>query len=631
MNLQQVAQPRPFANGFGRRREMGSRQDNKLQSGKSNPSRLPNAGVFTGTKGGGYESSSRDRLVYLTTCFIGLPVEVQVKNGSIISGIFHATNADKDFGIVLKMARLTKDGPVRGQKAISDSVSKAPSKILIIPAKELVQVIAKDVSVTRDGFSNELQQDKLQDIMLDSIISQSRHIEMERELERWVPDEDIPQCPELEKTFDGPWKRGWDQFEINKKLFGVNSTFDEEIYTTKLDRGPQTRELEKEALRLAREIEGEETHDLHLAEERGLHLHANFDIDEEARFSSVLRRVDIGEDNEDGMLDSHNDETFGGSSGLAIGRHFADLTTGKSNDVAQVSSSSSSVDEAQSSQSGTGLDLYHSGSHDHARHLALDSQSRVQENQFSEQQVGNNHAKEFVEKQTLAEEAQTSKSEDLQSLLDAKKDGSDKGGLSPNATAYAPSHGSSKSQENMGSPAEVSEGPVSVRTMGETQSVNSRGRPSSSTSSASDCVGATPASIGPGLSPSSSVGSLSSEKSTLNPHAKEFKLNPNAKSFIPSQTPVRPPSPVSDGSFYFPTNVPAIPHMHVPVGVGIGHSFSGHQPVIFNPQAAPIQSPQTYFHPNGPQYGQQMFFGHPRQVLYMPGYPPEMPYKGRDF
>ena len=46
-------------------------------------------------------------------------------------------------GVVLKMARLTKDGPARGQKAISDSVSKAPSRTLIIPAKELVQVIAK--------------------------------------------------------------------------------------------------------------------------------------------------------------------------------------------------------------------------------------------------------------------------------------------------------------------------------------------------------------------------------------------------------------------------------------------------------------------------------------------------------
>ena len=60
--------------------------------------------------------------------------------------------------------------------------------------------------------------------------------------------------------------RGWDQFEVNKTLFGVKSTFDEELYTTKLDRGPQTRELEREALKIAREIEGEQTLDLHLAE-----------------------------------------------------------------------------------------------------------------------------------------------------------------------------------------------------------------------------------------------------------------------------------------------------------------------------------------------------------------------------
>lgn len=60
--------------------------------------------------------------------------------------------------------------------------------------------------------------------------------------------------------------RGWDQFETNEVLFGVKSTFNEELYTTKLERGPQTRELEKQALRIAREIEGEDTHDLHLAE-----------------------------------------------------------------------------------------------------------------------------------------------------------------------------------------------------------------------------------------------------------------------------------------------------------------------------------------------------------------------------
>lgn len=46
-------------------------------------------------------------------------------------------------GIILKMARQTKDGSPRGQKPSSGFVSKAPSKTLIIPAKDLVQVIAK--------------------------------------------------------------------------------------------------------------------------------------------------------------------------------------------------------------------------------------------------------------------------------------------------------------------------------------------------------------------------------------------------------------------------------------------------------------------------------------------------------
>lgn len=72
--------------------------------------------------------------------------------------------------------------------------------------------------------------------------------------------------------------RGWDQFEANAALFGVKSTFNEELYTTKLDRGPQMRELEKEALRLAREIEGEDTQDLHIAEVSLLLLDSNFSV-----------------------------------------------------------------------------------------------------------------------------------------------------------------------------------------------------------------------------------------------------------------------------------------------------------------------------------------------------------------
>lgn len=63
-----------------------------------------------------------------------------------------------------------------------------------------------------------------------------------------------------------PSNRNWDQFEANKTLFGVESTFDEELYTTKLVRGPQLREREREAQRIAREIVGQQTRNVHLAE-----------------------------------------------------------------------------------------------------------------------------------------------------------------------------------------------------------------------------------------------------------------------------------------------------------------------------------------------------------------------------
>lgn len=48
---------------------------------------------------------------------------------------------------------------------------------------------------------------------------------------------------------------GWNQFTANEKLFGVKTAFDEELYTTKLDRsGADFAEREKRAQALANEI-----------------------------------------------------------------------------------------------------------------------------------------------------------------------------------------------------------------------------------------------------------------------------------------------------------------------------------------------------------------------------------------
>ncbi|CAA2979170.1 Hypothetical predicted protein [Olea europaea subsp. europaea] len=655
MNMQPVVQPRS-SNGYGRRkneRDIVTKFDSKFQAGKTNSTRLTSAGkrssintvydvplsvsvnLLISVKGGGLESSSRDRLIYLTTCLIGHQVDVQVLDGSVFSGIFHATNADKDFGIILKLAHLIKDGS-QGQKNIFDSVNKTP-RTLIISAKELVQVIAKGVPVTRDGLTTELQYDEQQELMTDSCISKSRYIDLGRELEPWVPDADDPGCPELENTFDGPWNKGWNQFEANEALFGVKSTFDEELYTTKLDKGPQMRELEREAKRIAREIESQETHDLHLAEERGIQLGGTLEIDEETRFSSVYRAVDDSQydEIEDIVLDSQNDETFGDVYGSVTGKSFTDLGTGKINFESQMSSRSSLKDDVQPSQNNTSKELCHSGFEDDIGLFSTDllpkispaiDASRLQDDQSTER-VDSTCSKENIRKPMLPDQTEVSKADDMQLSSRNEKESSDQGGLSPNATASNPSHAPSKGQEKASSSNEMSQGAVPSKTQG---TVTSHARPSSSASSTSDRGGAT-STAGRGLSPSSSMGSLSSEKSTLNPFAKEFKFNPNAKSFIPSQTPLRPASPVaSDGSFYYPANMASLSQMHgMPVNIGIGPSFTAQQPIMFNPQGA--QMPQQYFHTNGPQYGQQMIIGQPRQVLYMPTYPPEMPYKGRNF
>ncbi|KAL8153431.1 hypothetical protein V2J09_011191 [Rumex salicifolius] len=629
MNLQQSVQPRTSANGFGRRRverEMGARIDNKSQSGKINPSRVP--GVMSNSRGGSLESPSRDRLVYLSTGLIGL----HVKNGSIFSGIFHSTNTDKDFGVVLKMARLIKDASGRGQKAASDNVNRAPSKTQIIPAQELVQIIAKDVPLTKEGLNNELQQEK-QELLLDSYISKSRHMEGERQLERWVPDADESQNAELENIFDKPWTGGWDQFKVNETLFGVKSTFNEDLYTTKLEKGPQMRELEEEAVRIAREIEGEDTLDLHLAEERGMYSHANFDVDEETRYSSVFRGLDdSGYAEEDTMIDTRNDDTFGDFPQPGTSRSFADVTSGKIHDVAQPLSSTKSVDDLQSSQLNPTRELPQSGSladELSSRSVAVENDARLQGNHINES--GGNACANDIVRTKVDEDPHTRITQDMQSLK-LKEDISVKGVPPAEATKYAVSDSLTKGQEKYSSCSTEVTTAGSGKVHGTFYSKSSRGRPSSSTSPTSEGGGATSALSGPALSPASSMGSLSSEKSTLNPNAKEFKLNPNAKSFVPIQTAPRPASPVgADNPFYFPSNMPAAPSMHgMHVGLGVGPSYPGPQPMMFNPQAAQMQSPQMYFPPNTPQYGQQMLV-HPRQVMYMQSYPNEMPYKGREY
>ena len=88
----------------------------------------------------------------------------------------------------------------------------------------------------------------------------------ERDLQRWEPSDTTDASLSLEAS-SGPW----DQFQANEQRFGLKSDYDENIYTTRIDRSkPDYRQREAEARRIAQEIEGSSTNNIHTMEERGM-------------------------------------------------------------------------------------------------------------------------------------------------------------------------------------------------------------------------------------------------------------------------------------------------------------------------------------------------------------------------
>ncbi|GKT51907.1 uncharacterized protein ColSpa_12088 [Colletotrichum spaethianum] len=89
----------------------------------------------------------------------------------------------------------------------------------------------------------------------------------ERTLQPWVPDSSDGIDGSLEKSSSSGG--AWDQFAENERLFGLKTDYDENIYTTTIDKShPQYRERMAAADRKAREIERSLATTAHVAEER---------------------------------------------------------------------------------------------------------------------------------------------------------------------------------------------------------------------------------------------------------------------------------------------------------------------------------------------------------------------------
>jgi small nuclear ribonucleoprotein (snRNP)-like protein len=192
---------------------------------------------------------------------VGHTVLVRLKNGKILSGIFHQLNKEgKFFSIVLKMCRE------------KDDIMTYPKEEEIIKSTDFLELKLDKLhlSINQGSF------------LTDTEISGGKNEKGgPRVLQPYLIDESIP-MDEIVKPLDDDEELNWNQFDQRE------STYTEDLYTTRVDRSSKAyldnveyySEVEAKLLK-------EQTDNPHVAEERGQGFEDEFGDDE--RFSTVQR------------------------------------------------------------------------------------------------------------------------------------------------------------------------------------------------------------------------------------------------------------------------------------------------------------------------------------------------------
>ncbi|KAI9714341.1 MAG: hypothetical protein M1820_000302 [Bogoriella megaspora] len=233
------------------------------------------------------EKQAHDRLVYLMANFIGNSSVLTLKSGEKYSGIFSGINIDSpDSYYIIKMAKRAESpsNAVNGtNNSTDDYLGAGEDHMLTFLAQDVVDLALSDVLLEKT--TNKSQNGVASSFKTDADISGNLAVR-ERNLQRWAPSADS----NVDLSLEGAGAAGWDQFEVNDRLFGVKTSYDEHHYTTRIDKtDPSYSEKAARAAKIAREIEGSAPMNAHVAEERNGSNPLDSGIDEEDKYSGVKR------------------------------------------------------------------------------------------------------------------------------------------------------------------------------------------------------------------------------------------------------------------------------------------------------------------------------------------------------
>ncbi|KAK5153782.1 hypothetical protein LTR04_006161 [Oleoguttula sp. CCFEE 6159] len=234
------------------------------------------------------DKDAHDRLLFLLTHFTGLQANITVKNGEQYSGIFSGASTEPtEPSYLLKMVKrvyLPAEQQTNGANEPSEEyIGTGEDHIVLFNVQDVADLSVSGVDIGKaeakaaNGLSSGFR--------TDTDIS-GNVVPRERDLQRWEPSVESSIDMSLEETGN----TSWDQFAVNERLYGVTSSYNEEEYTTTIDRSTADyKRREAAAAKIAREIENSSALNAHVKEERGDTYGNGSGLDEEEKYSGVAR------------------------------------------------------------------------------------------------------------------------------------------------------------------------------------------------------------------------------------------------------------------------------------------------------------------------------------------------------
>ena len=292
---------------------------------KNSPNNGNNGASSGGSGSSGVQNALRERFIGLSLNMVGQKVVVTQTNGTVFEGVFHTFSpfanlpAAKKNKYVIKACKVIK----APQSTDNNQPQVVDQSTVIIAADKVACLTVKSMRIDTlsPSSSNGNSQQKAGDAFRTDTEISGAQGGQQRDLvaagSAWTPSEsdgssggggnsraealmgalgDKDTKGSRRKPFNNPNSTAglgkgnigeWDQFQANQELFNVKATFDENLYTTELDKSQIDNKKIAAAERLAREIENTTSNNTHIAEERGHKLEGDFD--EEDRYSGVLK------------------------------------------------------------------------------------------------------------------------------------------------------------------------------------------------------------------------------------------------------------------------------------------------------------------------------------------------------